>query len=63
MDKPPKSTELRESIVQYKAYLDLSPNLPPKELERINKKITTLGERANKLEQKEKAQAAKPARK
>jgi tetratricopeptide (TPR) repeat protein len=63
MDKPPKSTELRESIVQYKAYLDLSPNLPPKELEKINKKITTLGERANKLEQKEKAQGLKPARK
>ena len=60
--KPPRSSDFREAITQYKAYLDLSPSLPPKEVEKINKKITSLDTRANKLEQKEKTQGAKPSK-
>jgi hypothetical protein len=33
----------------------LSPNIPPKELEKLNKHITTLENKAFKLEEKEKA--------
>ncbi len=49
----PASKDLREAIVQYKAYITLSPDLPPKELDKLNKKIIKLEERAYKMEQKE----------
>ena len=52
---PAKSTNFREAAVQIKAYLALTPSLPPKETEKLTKKITSLNERAYKLEQKEKA--------
>ncbi|MBS1989043.1 MAG: tetratricopeptide repeat protein [Cyanobacteria bacterium SZAS LIN-3] len=52
--KPEASKDLREAIVQYKAYEALTPNMPPKELEKLNKKIDHLNEKAYKLEQKEK---------
>lgn len=57
--KPLGSKDLKEAIVQYKTYLDLSPNLPPKELEKLNKKITNLEGQATKLEAKEKAKGGK----
>ncbi len=53
---PLNSSELHESITQYKAFISLSPNLPPKELEKLNKRIAKLEEKAYKLEQKEKQQ-------
>lgn len=43
---------LHESITQYKAYLTLSPSLPQKEVERINKRIVVLNNKATKLEQR-----------
>lgn len=52
--KPTTSKDLREAIVQYKAYITLRPDLPEKELKKLNKKIASLEERAYKLEQKEK---------
>jgi superkiller protein 3 len=52
--KPAQSKDLKEAIVQYKAYLALSPELPPKEKEKMEKKIEKLQEKAFKLEQKEK---------
>lgn len=54
--KPEASKYLREAIVQYKAYMSLSPQLPPKETEKLTKKIANLEEKAFKLEQKEKKQ-------
>ncbi len=45
---------LRDSARQYKAYLDLSPSLPPKEVAKINKKITRLQLKADKIEAKTK---------
>ncbi|MBU6450534.1 MAG: tetratricopeptide repeat protein [Cyanobacteria bacterium REEB67] len=51
--KPQASKDLREAIVQYKAYEALTPNMPPKELEKMNKKIDNLSNKAFKLEQKE----------
>ena len=53
--KPPFSKDLREAVVQYRAYIDLNPNIPPKELEKLNKKITSLENQAGRLEEKEKA--------
>ena len=52
---PKESRDLREAIVQYKAYLALEPNLPAKDQEKITKHITSLENKAAKLEQKEKA--------
>jgi len=51
---PAASKDLREAIVQYRAYISLSPDLPPKELEKLNKKIANLESKAYKLELKEK---------
>jgi tetratricopeptide (TPR) repeat protein len=51
----PASKDIRESIVQYKAYMALAPNLDEKEQERLNKKIARLETKASKLEQKEQA--------
>lgn len=50
--KTPTSAQLREAIVQYRAYLDLAQNIPPKELEKINKKIVQLETKAQKIDQK-----------
>jgi tetratricopeptide (TPR) repeat protein len=52
--KPETSKDLREAVVQYKAYGALTPNMPPKEVEKLNKKIERLTEKAYKLEIKEK---------
>ncbi len=52
--KPTKPTDLREAAVQIKAYIALTPTLPPKENEKLTKKITSLQEKAYKLEQKAK---------
>jgi hypothetical protein len=54
--RPTTSKDLKEAIVQYKAFKTLRPDLPEKELKKLNKKIASLEERAYKLEQKEKAQ-------
>jgi tetratricopeptide (TPR) repeat protein len=43
---------LHESVTQYKAYLTLAPQLPAKEVDRINKKIAVLNTKASKLEQR-----------
>jgi len=53
--RPEKSTNYREAAVQVKAYLALTPQLPPKETEKLQKKMNSLNEKAYKLEQKEKA--------
>lgn len=53
----PKSSDIREAAVQYKAYLALTPDMPPKEVEKYTKKIASLEERAFKLAQKENKQA------
>lgn len=58
----PTSSQLKESIVQYRAYLDLSPSLPPKEVEKLNKKLVTMQNKATKLETKEKQAGLKPAK-
>ncbi len=52
--KPEASKDLKEAVVQYKAYLALSPGMPVKEVEKLNKHIENLTARAYKLEQKEK---------
>lgn len=54
--KPVQPADLRESIVQIKAYMALSPNLPPKEVQKLNKHIVTLENKAFKLEEKLKKQ-------
>jgi tetratricopeptide (TPR) repeat protein len=52
---PAKSSNYREAAVQIKAYLALTPSLPPKETEKLQKRMANLNEKAFKLEQKEKA--------
>jgi tetratricopeptide (TPR) repeat protein len=47
---PQRPERLQEAIVQYKAYMALSPDLPQKEVEKLNKKITQLSEKSSKLE-------------
>lgn len=54
---PPVVEDIRQSSTQYKAYIALAPSIPPKELEKLQKKITSLDEKAYKLEQKGKGQA------
>jgi tetratricopeptide (TPR) repeat protein len=46
---PAQSKDLREAIVQYSAYLALTPNILPKDLEKIQKKIASLQKKADKL--------------
>ncbi len=53
-DTPHTSAKYREACVQLRAYLSLTPNLPAKEVEKINRKIENLEEKAYKLELKEK---------
>jgi tetratricopeptide (TPR) repeat protein len=50
---PAEAKDLREAVVQYRAYLSLSPNLDPKEQEKLNKRIEKLEAKATKLEAKE----------
>ncbi len=57
--KPESSKDLKEAVVQYKAYMALSPDLPPKEVEKMNKKIESLSNKAYKVEQKEKERASR----
>ena len=45
---------LREAVAQYKAFMALTPNMPAKEQEKMNKRIASLEEKAYKLEQKAK---------
>ncbi len=52
--KPESSKDIKEAIVQYKAYMALAPDLPPKEVQKLDKKIENLQNKAYKLEQKEK---------
>lgn len=52
-NKPQKPEGLREAAVQLKAYLTLTPNLQEKEVEKVNKRIGSLQEKANKIEAKE----------
>lgn len=52
--RPETSKDLKEAVVQYKAYMALSPDMPAKEVEKMNKKIESLSNKAYKLEQKEK---------
>lgn len=51
---PPNSRDLRESNVQIKAYMSLRPDLPPKEVEKLNKRISKNEEKAFKLDEKAK---------
>lgn len=50
----PKSTavQLRESAIQYRAYVSLMPNLPAKEQEKLIRKADKVDAQAYKLEQK-----------
>ncbi len=56
---PPTSKDVREAITQYKSYMSLEPNIPPKESEKLTKKIEHLETKASKLEYKEKTARAK----
>lgn len=47
---PQAPDRLKEATVQYKAYLSLAPDLPQKEVAKINKRISQLNEKASKLE-------------
>lgn len=51
--RPEKSSDLREAVVQLKAYISLTPNLEQKELERLNKRMANLSEKANKIDAKQ----------
>lgn len=52
--RPQRSDDLKEAVTHLKAFLALSPDLPQKEVERTQKRITRLEEKAYKLELKEK---------
>ena len=43
---------LRDSAVQFKAYMDLTPNLPEKQVKKFNKQIEKLNKKADKIEAK-----------
>ena len=49
---PQQSKDLREANVQIKAYMALTPTLPPKEIEKLNKRIAKNEEKAYKIDQK-----------
>lgn len=53
---PPIPSELREACTQYRAFMALEPDIPPKEKEKLLKKIASLEEKAYRLEQKAKQQ-------
>jgi tetratricopeptide (TPR) repeat protein len=62
-ESPPESKDIRAAIVQWHAYLDLSPDLLPKEVEKINKHLVALDKQATKLEAKEAKEKGKPVKK
>jgi Flp pilus assembly protein TadD len=47
---PSDPKELREAATQFRAFLALAPNTPPKEQEKIQKRIAKLDNKASKLE-------------
>lgn len=49
---PAASRDLREANVQLKAYMALRPDLPPKEVEKLNKRINRNEEKAFKIDEK-----------
>lgn len=49
---PAASRDLREANVQIKAYMALRPDLPPKEVEKLNKRISKNEEKAFKIDEK-----------
>ncbi len=49
--------QLRDAATQITAYMSLTPNLPPKEQEKLQKHIEHLQEKAYKIDQKKVAQA------
>lgn len=51
---PAQPKDLREAVVQIKAYMSLRSDLPPKEVEKLTKRIAKDEERAFKLEEKAK---------
>lgn len=51
---PAQAKYYREASVQLKAYMSLRPDLPPKEVEKLNKRIAKDDEKAFKLEEKAK---------
>ena len=53
---PDSSKDLRDAGVQLTAYMSLSPNLPVKEQEKLQKEIAHLNEKAYKIDQKPVAQ-------
>lgn len=53
-DKPATADNMRQAATQFKAYMALEPSLPPKETEKITKRISSLEEKAYKLDQKSK---------
>lgn len=57
--KYPLSSDLREAATQYKAYLELAPSVPPKDLEKMEKHITALQGQAEKLDKKATSKSSK----
>lgn len=51
---PKTSANLKQAIVQYKAYEGLRPDLSPEEKEKVDKRIVNCENKAAKLERKEK---------
>lgn len=49
---PAQAKYFREASIQLKAYMALRPDLPPKEVEKLNKRIAKDDEKAFKLEEK-----------
>lgn len=53
-DKPATADGYRQAATQFKSYIALEPTLPPKEIDKLTKRISSLEERAYKLDQKDK---------
>lgn len=49
--KPALASDLREAILQYKAYMDLT-TVPPKEAEKLQKHLVSLQQQADRLDKK-----------
>lgn len=60
---PQESKNIKQSIVQWRSYLSLGPDLTPKELEKDQKHIAQLEKLVPKLEAKEAKEAGKPKKK
>lgn len=57
--KPPMIADLREAIVQYKAYLELTPNAASKDVEKIQKRVSLLEQKVDRMEKREKEKKSK----